>query len=141
MSDATDAPPPSHRLRIVLAPLVLALLACTQIALVFAQGLSPWKGGGFGMFSTSDHGAFRIVRVVAVGPEGEEPVELGFEWDRRRRQVRDHPSEARLAALARDVARGEELGTPLRVEIWRLRFDADDLQPRRERWKAHTWVP
>ena len=33
---------------------LLLVVAGVQVALVKTEGLSPWKGGGFGMFSTTD---------------------------------------------------------------------------------------
>jgi len=142
VSDQDPAPRDASSLaRLVLAPCVLVVLAATQMALVSCQGLSPWKGGGFGMFSTNDHGAFRSVRVVALEPEGEASLELGRDWGRRRREVRDHPSSSRLDAFARDVSAGRGRASPLRVEIWRLRFDADDLRPSQELWRTHRWTP
>src|SRR5262245_56277891 len=59
-----------------LPALLLVLVAVVQIALVRAIDLTPWKGGGFGMFSTLDHGAFRGVRIVIDGPGRSEALEI-----------------------------------------------------------------
>lgn len=113
----------------LLAPALLGVLALCQLALVHTAGLSPWKGGGFGMFATLDHGGFRSVRLYRVGAAGEEPIEPAPERRRLRRAARDLPSATHLRALAAAV--GREPGEAVRVEVWRTRFDRE-LVPRRE---------
>ena len=39
-------------------------------------GLSPWKGGGFGMFSTTDDAGRRLVRVFVSAPERSEEIAI-----------------------------------------------------------------
>ena len=45
----------------LLPPLLLVVVALGQVTLAKTVGLTAWKGGGFGMFSTLDHGAYRGV--------------------------------------------------------------------------------
>jgi hypothetical protein len=112
------------------APALLVALALAQISGWQGCGLSPWKGGGFGMFATNDHGAFRSVRVVELAAGGERPVVLPSELDRLRRHVREVPREANLRRLAEAArARAPSLAA-LRVEVWRIEFAPDDLAPR-----------
>ncbi len=54
-----------------LVPGILVCVALTQITLSFAAGLTPWKGGGFGMFSSIDAAPMRTVRCEATTLEGE----------------------------------------------------------------------
>jgi hypothetical protein len=51
---------------------LLLAIAGHQIHQARAHNLTPWKGGGFGMFSTVESGGSRIVRtfLVAVGDDG-----------------------------------------------------------------------
>jgi hypothetical protein len=115
--------------RALVAPALLAALALAQAAGWLAFELSPWKGGGFGMFATSDHGAFRSVRVIERIAGGERPVALPAELDRLRRHAREVPLDANLRRLAEALrARAPGLG-PLRVEVWRTEFARDDLRP------------
>jgi hypothetical protein len=112
------------------APGLLFVLALAQLAAFAAFGLSPWKGGGFGMFATVDHGAFRRVLVFERGASGERRVALPQELERLQRHVREVPRAAnlrRLGAALRQRAPG--LG-PLRIEVWRTEFAADGLVPR-----------
>jgi len=118
--------------RALVAPALLLALALAQIAGWLGFGLSPWKGGGFGMFATNDHGGFRSVRVLELRGAMERPVVLPAELDRIRRHARELPREANLRRLADAVrARAPSLG-PLRVEVWRTEFDPDDLAPHLE---------
>ena len=43
-------------------------VASVQVVLTRTSGLSPWKGGGFGMFATTDGLAFRHVRLTVDAP-------------------------------------------------------------------------
>jgi hypothetical protein len=114
------SPPPRAPRRALLAPALLVALALAQLAAWQCAALSPWKGGGFGMFATTDHGAFRLVRVVEVGAAGERRIALPSELDRLRRHARELPREANLRRLAE----------ALRVEVWRTEFSSADLAPR-----------
>lgn len=110
-------------------PLLLAALALVQIGLAFGAHLSPWKGGGFGMFASNDHGGFRSVRLVAEGPDGEARIPNTAELDRLRRRVREFPSSPAMQRLARAAAPDAPGARAVRVEVRRLEFDRDDLRP------------
>ena len=49
---------------------VLVLVALVQITLLQPAGLTPWKGGGFGMFSTVDALNYRVVTIELETPDG-----------------------------------------------------------------------
>jgi len=125
--------PPHGRRRALVPPCLLLLLALAQIGGFAAFDLSPWKGGGFGMFATTDHGGFRSVRVIEQTAAGERRVPVPDELERLQRHVREVPREANLRRLAAALrAREPGLGA-LRVEVWRAEFDPDDLAPSRVR--------
>jgi hypothetical protein len=113
----------------LLPPGLLALLGAAQIALAFGAGLSPWKGGGFGMFASTDHGGFREVRVLAETPAGERRLAIPPELQRAARRAREMPSAANLRALGRALAPAAPGAAALRVEVRRLVFDSRDLRP------------
>ena len=116
--------------RALVAPTLLVALTLAQLGAWQGFALSPWKGGGFGMFATNDHGGFRSVRVLELAAGGERPVVLPGELDRLRRHAREVPREANLRRLADALrARAPSLGA-LRVEVWRTEFAPEDLAPR-----------
>ena len=116
-----------------LPAVLLAVVALAQIQLARSEHLSPWKGGGFGMFSSSDVQAYRTLRVY--GRRGAAAFELPIPdalGDAALR-ARLFPTEPRLRELGRRLAEeaGEALGplSGVRVEAWRRRFEADGLVP------------
>ena len=72
-------------------PLLLFVMAVIQIALARTADLTPWKGGGFGMFATLDHAAYRAVDIVVDAPDRSEALEVPSRWKplwRGRRRIR-----------------------------------------------------
>jgi hypothetical protein len=123
--------PPGVEARALIAPALLLALGLAQIGGWLAFDLSPWKGGGFGMFSSNDHGAFRQVYVFERSEAGERRVALPSELDRLRRHAREVPREANLRRLGIALRRAvPELG-PLRIEVVRTEFAPSGLAPSR----------
>ena len=118
-----------------LAPGALVVIALHQIALAQLADLSPWKGGGYGMFSTTDHGGARFLRVYALDAGGERRVPLPPELVNRSYRVRDLPSPRGLRRLAREIAAAAPESVAgsasLRLEVWRTVHDPITLEPRR----------
>ena len=56
--------------------MLLAVVAVCQVTLAKTVELTPWKGGGFGMFSTLDHGAYRGVDIVIEAPDRSEAQDV-----------------------------------------------------------------
>ena len=50
----------------LLGPLLLVMVGVHQLALAAFGELTPWKGGGFGMFATADRPEHRVVRTSLV---------------------------------------------------------------------------
>jgi hypothetical protein len=48
----------------------LVCVALSQIFLVHSASLTPWRGGGFGMFSTTDRGTNRVLAVIGKDKTG-----------------------------------------------------------------------
>lgn len=117
---------------------LLMLLALAQIGLAFGAGLSPWKGGGFGMFATNDHDAFRTLRIRAIGPEGEHRLALPSDLQRAALGARALPREAALRRLARALAPEAPRAREIRVEVWQTEFDVD-LHPSFRKLAAGVW--
>lgn len=125
-------------------PAVLVGVALLQLTLAHTVGLTPWKGGGFGMFSTVDSPDYRMV-VVTVGLDDgsglvplEEMVEVAgvaplnraaaMPNDRAMRRVANSMYEARWELKAGEAAPEEDGLAPERVTVAveTLHVDPDD---------------
>ncbi len=58
------------RVLALLVPAVLVLVATSQVVIASTTDLTPWRGGGFGMFSTTDNHDQRFLRITAVTDSG-----------------------------------------------------------------------
>lgn len=90
----------------MVVPLLLVFVASTQVLVANTTTLTPWRGGGFGMFATVDAHSHRIVRVESELDRGE-PVPLDVLSFRRVASVerafvsaRAWPTDRRLDRLA-----------------------------------------
>jgi len=122
-----------RRVACALPGLILAAVAIRQIWLVAHAGLSPWSGGGFGMFSTTDAGPTRHLHAFVLRPGLLRELTLPSALDTRVRTALVLPSDANLRALAREVA---ALPTPdhgpasgVRIQVWQVRHDPVTLAP------------
>ncbi len=105
---------------------LLLAVACAQVTLARTAGLSPWKGGGFGMFSTTDDAARRHVRVFVTAPERSEEIAITPSLEDAARRAAVLPSHDELSRLARRVVERERRnGRPVaevRIETWRIDY-------------------
>jgi hypothetical protein len=110
---------------------ILVIVALGQIALAKGAGLTPWKGGGFGMFATLDHGAYRGVDVVIEAPERSEALNLPPSLEELGARAAACPSEWLLRQLgAAIVARERRYGRPVAsvtLTVWATDFDRRTL--------------
>lgn len=95
-----------RRLAPYLAPAVLFGVAVVQIFGASVTELSPWKGGGFGMFSTIDSPGARVLRAYLIHAEERTPVMIPAGLRDLERATRTLPSRARVETLARRLAEG-----------------------------------
>lgn len=112
---------------------LLVLVALSQIYLAHTSNLCAWKGGGFGMFSTTDGGPNRHLHIFllndTVHKEVETPEPL-IDLDKRTANL---PTERNLRKFGRKIAEAyshEMVNfSRVRVEVWRTEFDVQTLQP------------
>ncbi|MBW2279535.1 MAG: hypothetical protein JRG76_10520 [Deltaproteobacteria bacterium] len=116
----------------ILPAVALAVVGLHQVYAVHAYGLSPWKGGGFGMFSSTDAGPARRLRVSLLRGGSSVQVDVPARLDRVAERARALPTHENLEALGHEMTRAlpRSAGVyrALRVEFWRIRFD-DALDP------------
>jgi hypothetical protein len=112
-------------------PVLLVVVALGQIGLAKSVGLTPWKGGGFGMFSTLDHGAHRGVDVVIEAPDRSEAQDIPPSLEELAARTVTCPSDAFLRRLAEAIVarerRYERPVTSVRLTVWRTEFDRTTL--------------
>lgn len=89
-----------------LSPVLLCAIACLQIYLAMTKSLSPWKGGGFGMFSTVDSPDARFLRIYLINGGEETPVLLPDNLKTMGLKAQTIPSSALLFKLAQRLAKG-----------------------------------
>ena len=107
--------------------------------LVQTRNLSPWLGGGFGMFASTDVGPSRLLVVTVVNENKDEyTVPLKGRLKKLKYRSRSLPVRSQLEVLARatweELERKpvDETGSPmasLRIEVWKTGYQASSLQP------------
>ncbi len=83
-----------------LAPGLLCSVALFQIGLVRVSQLTPWKGGGFGMFSTVDSANARFVKIFIETATGQLAVCLVAPEPELLRKIEAAPAFSDVQKLA-----------------------------------------
>ena len=111
----------------LLPPLLLTVVALLQIVLARTADLTAWKGGGFGMFSTLDHGAYRGVDIVIDAPDRSESLEIPPSLEVAAARAAAFPVDWLMRDLAEGVVarerRYERAVSRVTVTAWRAEFD------------------
>jgi len=114
----------AERWRRILPVALLLSVACAQVILTRTSGLSPWKGGGFGMFSTTDDSGRRRVRIFVSAPDRSEEIAIAPSLGDAAARAAVLPSDGQLTRLARQVIdRERRYHRPVqavRIETWRI---------------------
>ena len=108
----------------MMPPVLLIVVAVFQITLTHRSGLSPWKGGGFGMFSTTDDSGRRHVRIFVSAPGRSEEVSIAPSLADAAERAAVLPTDGMLTRLARRVVERERRGhrpvESVRIQAWRI---------------------
>ncbi len=107
----------------------MALWACVQFYLVQFDGLSSWRGGGFGMYAS-----FHPVQNRAwIHSENQDPIVFSKK-DRAESNllkiVRPHLTFRQVNALKSSI---NEIPARPHIEIFKLQFDMDSYKLEREK--------
>jgi hypothetical protein len=112
---------------------LLVIIALNQIRLAKTSSLSPWWGGGFGMFSSTDSRGTRHIHAYAIRPGIRRELEIPSYLAELERKVLTFPSESNLEKLAVELA---DVPTPdegpleaIQIQIWATDFDSNTLEP------------
>jgi hypothetical protein len=120
-----------------LPALLLVAVATLQIALARTEHLSPWSGGGFGMFASTDSPARRHIHAWALRPGLRTELEIPRELETLARRALALPIPWRMRPLAEALARIEaEEGDPdaapvdaVSLQVFGASFDPETLAP------------
>jgi hypothetical protein len=118
----------------LVAPAALVAVALHQIHLTRSELLCPWKGGGFGMFATTDRSGVRDVRAFALGEGTATRIAIPDELTNPRVRARDLPSREHLVELATAILAagpGPDAYPAVRVEVGLTELDLERRAPRR----------
>jgi hypothetical protein len=130
--------------RVWVPALALAIVAAAQVTLTQTAALSPWKGGGFGMFETTDGMGFRFVRIFVDAPARSEEIALAPSLEDAASRAVLFPSDALLTGLAEAVvAREDRYRRPVaavRLEVWGMEFDGEPLTATEHRLRSFRYV-
>ena len=115
-----------------IVPVALLLgVAGMQVALARTADLSPWKGGGFGMFSTTDDSGRRHVRVYVSAAERSEEITITPSLADAASRAAVLPSDGELSRLAYLVVDRERRNSrpveDVRIEAWRIEYAPNTL--------------
>jgi hypothetical protein len=116
---------------VVVPPVLLVVVAVCQIGLAKSAGLTAWKGGGFGMFSTLDHGAYRGIDVVIEAADRSEAQDIPPSLAELAARAAAYPSDWLLRRLAEGVVarerRYDRPVTVVKLTVWGTEFDPRTL--------------
>lgn len=90
----------------LIAPILLAAVGLVQLHAARTTWLTPWKGGGFGMFSTVDSPSARFLRIALQTDSGTIRVGIPAGLQRDVSRLREAPDESGLRAFAEKLAAG-----------------------------------
>jgi hypothetical protein len=120
------------------------VVAVIQVSLAQTVDLTAWKGGGFGMFSTLDHGAYRGVDIVVDAPDRSESLEIPASLEVAAARAAAFPADQLLRALAEGVAarerRYQRAVSRVTVTAWRTDFDRRTLQASERPLRAFVYA-
>jgi len=116
------------------------MVASNHFILTKTQNLSPWLGGGFGMFASTDDGSARFVKATSIDVKGIETViPLKKRYKHLKHKVRALPNSNHLNALAQSIITHLQKETDkkalpqissLRIDVWKTQYAAGSLRPK-----------
>src|SRR5215475_5037614 len=105
-----------------LPSVVLLLVAANKLRLVSTTALSPWWGGGFGMFATTDGWATRHLHVSTVHQGVRRKLSIPVTLRKEVERALTLPSDANLQSIAREIidnsTSDERPFSALELQVW-----------------------
>jgi hypothetical protein len=130
-------PAPTGRLLTTLAcwlpACVLVLVAANQHRLAHTEDISPWSGGGFGMFSSTDAPNNRHLHAFVQNEGIRREVAIPAELEVAVRRATTLPTRRRLERLGEQLASLESDGRirwdEIELQVWALTYEPETLLP------------
>jgi hypothetical protein len=117
----------------LVAPALLVGVASFQIVLATQADLSPWLGGGFGMFASMDSRSERHLLLYVDSPGLTRTIRVPEALEEQALRVRVLPTPDRIRDFAEAVLARERARIPgvsgVRVELWRNHREPGSLAP------------
>jgi hypothetical protein len=112
---------------------VLVLVAANQFRLAHTEDISPWSGGGFGMFSSTDAPNNRHLHAFVQNEGIRREVVIPDRLEVAVRRATTLPTTRRLGKLGEELASLESGGRirwdEIELQVWALTYDPDTLLP------------
>lgn len=131
-------------------PLLLISVALRQILLVQTAGLSPWHGGGFGMFASIDRDERRVITAELIGCSQSQEVDVpkpvtessGFLRANTYIHVSTFPTRVQLRRMGKKLLspdsqhplanthqqnRENGCDSKVQLQVWRLVYDGRSI--------------
>jgi hypothetical protein len=116
-----------------LPAVLLAAVAVNQLRLAHTESLSPWSGGGFGMFSTTDSPDNRHLHAVVQNDSIRREVVIPDSLATETLRATTLPTRKRLGPLAAELALIESDGLiawdEIEIQVWVVEYQPDSLAP------------
>jgi hypothetical protein len=102
---------------------LLISVALHQLAATVYGDLSPWLGGGFGMFATLDSPGNRAASAHVVDPAFRREVHIPADLEDATDRTVAFPTDSRMTALAERLATryANDETESIELTVWRIR--------------------
>lgn len=113
-------------------PIVLMVfLALNQLVLANFYDLSPWLGGGYGMFSTTDVGRNRHIHIYANSPGIRKELIYPEQLKETVLRTKSFPTDRNLKILAERILEIEDDNTiaSIEIKVWKSNYKPKTLHP------------
>jgi len=114
-----------------LPTLLLVAIAVNQLILANFFSLSPWLGGGYGMFSTTDVGSNRHIHIYAKSEGIIKELIYPKELSDLALRTKSFPTDRNLDKFTRTIAQIEDDSSinSIEVQVWKSHFKTYSLDP------------
>ena len=114
-----------------LPTVVLVAIAVNQLILANFFNLSPWLGGGYGMFSTTDVGSNRHIHIYAKSEGIIKELIYPKELSDLALRTKSFPTDRNLIVLAQRISEIEDDSAlkSIEVQVWKSQYKSKTLHP------------